>query len=77
MMFLVWAIFGGFISHFLLANYLSVLLRPDFEKPVETAEDLIERDLTPFYQPGRDFLIQFFAESPSPSFRQLSKTLII
>ena len=77
MMFLVWAIFGGFISHFLLANYLSVLLRPDFEKPVETAEDLIERDLTPFYQPGRDFLIQFFAESPSPAFRQLSKTLVI
>ena len=70
----MWAVFGGFISHFLLANYLSVLLDQTLKNLLE---DVIARDITPFYQPGSDFLIPFFAESPSPSFRELSKTLVI
>ena len=52
MIYLIWAIFGGFISHFLLSNYLSVLLKPSFEKPVDTASDLISRNITPFYAPN-------------------------
>ena len=46
MLYLVWAIFGGFILHFLLSNYLSVFLRPDYEKPVETAEDMVSQSDT-------------------------------
>ena len=52
LVFTIWAVFGGFILHFLLSNYLTVLLRPSYEEPVETAEDLIKRDITPFLGPG-------------------------
>ena len=46
MLYLVWAIFGGFILHFLLSNYLSVFLRPEYEKPVNTAEDMVSQSDT-------------------------------
>ena len=51
LVFTIWAVFGGFILHFLLSNYLTVLLRPRYEEPVETAADLIKRDITPIIHP--------------------------
>ena len=44
----VWAVFGGFLLHILLCNYLTVLLKPRYEEPVNSAHDLIERNITPF-----------------------------
>ena len=73
----IWAVFGGFILHFLLANYLTVLLRPSYEEPVETAADLIKRDLIPFFSPGGEILIQFFAASTDPNYQKISKRLVI
>ena len=77
LVFTIWAVFGGFILHFLLSNYLTVLLRPRFEKPVESAADLISRDITPFYYPGGHIWIQFFAASPDPNYQEISKRLYI
>ena len=42
LVFTIWAVWGGFILHFLLSNYLTVLLRPKYEEPVETAADMIK-----------------------------------
>ena len=77
LVFTIWAVFGGFILHFLLSNYLTVLLRPSFEEPVETAADLLKRDITPFYAPGGEMFKQIFASSPDPVYRELSKKLVI
>ena len=75
--FTIWAVWGGFILHFLLSNYLSVLLRPSYERPVETAADLIGRDITPFDYPGGGFAIDFFADSPDPNFQEISRRIYI
>ena len=77
LVFTIWAVFGGFILHFLLSNYLTVLLRPSYEEPVETAADLIKRDITPFYNPGGDILRQFFAASSDPNYQEISQRLVI
>ena len=69
--------FGGFILHFLLSNYLTVLLRPRYEEPVETAADLIKRDITPFYAPGGEILRQTFAASSDPNYQEISRRLVI
>ena len=69
--------FGGFILHFLLSNYLTVLLRPSYEEPVETAADLIKRDITPYYSPGGEIYKQFFAASSNPQYQEISRRLII
>ena len=77
LVFTIWAVFGGFILHFLLSNYLTVLLRPSYEEPVETAKDLIKRDVIPFYDPGGEIMVQFFAASLDPIYQEVSRRLII
>ena len=77
LVFTVWAVFGGFILHFLLSNYLTVLLRPKYEEPIETAADMVRRDITPFYFPGMHYMRAVLAASPIPENRELSKKLYI
>ena len=77
LVFTIWAVFGGFILHFLLSNYLTVLLRPSYEEPVETAKDLIKRDIIPFYDPGGEIMVQFFAASLDPIYQEVSRRLIV
>ena len=36
------------------SNYLTILLTPTYEKPVDTPEDIIERGLTILYNPGSE-----------------------
>ena len=75
--FIIWAVFGGFILHFLLCNYLTVLLRPSYEEPVETAADLIKRDITPFLWPGANIHKQVFAASSYSNYQKISRRLVI
>ena len=77
LVFTIWAVFGGFILHFLLSNYLTVLLRPSYEEPVETAADLIKRDITPFFMPGGEIYKQAFAASSDPVYQEISRRLVI
>ena len=76
LVFTIWAVFGGFILHFLLSNYLSVLLRPSYEKPVDTAADLIKRNITPFVTPGGEIYRQLFAASSDPNYQEISRRLV-
>ena len=77
LVFTVWAVWGGFILHFLLSNYLTVLLRPSYEEPVETAADLIKRDITAFLIPGNEITRQVFAASSDPNYQEISRRLVI
>ena len=77
LVFTIWAVFGGFILHFLLSNYLTVLLRPSYEEPVETAKDVINRDITPFYLPGGEIWKQFFAASPDSNYQEISRRFVL
>ena len=39
LLWLLWAVCGGFfITNFLLANWLTILVKPVFEKPIESAQ---------------------------------------
>ena len=39
LLWLVWAVCGGlFITNFILCNYLKVLVKPVFERPIDTAQ---------------------------------------
>ena len=73
----IWAVFGGFILHFLLSNYLTVLLRPRYEEPVETASDLIKRNITPVYVPMGKIIVKIFAGSPDPNYKEISRRIVV
>ena len=77
LIFTIWAVFGGFILHFLLSNYLTVLLKPSYEVPVETATDLIKRDIIPFLYPGSEIFLQIFADSSDPDYQEISRRIVV
>ena len=76
LVFTIWAVFGGFILHFLLSNYLTVLLKPRYEEPVETAKELIKRNITPIMGPQSENYKQFFAASPFDTYKMISQRLV-
>ena len=72
MVFLIWCVFGGFLLHILECNYLTVLLKPNYERFVDTVSDIIEMNLTTLWPPGREGLVQSFRNSPSSLSQQLA-----
>ena len=77
LVFTIWAVFGGFILHFLLSNYLTVLLRPSYEEPAENAADLLKRDITPIITPGGEIYRQIFEASLDPDYQEIARRLVV
>ena len=73
----IWAVFGGFILHFLLCNFLTVLLKQNYKEPVDTAADIIRRDITPILPKSYKIYVDIFANSPDPIYKELSQKLYI
>ena len=62
---LIWCVFGGFLLHILLCNYLTVLLKPNYERFIDSSSDIIEMNLTTLWPPGREAIIADLRNSPS------------
>ena len=74
---LLWCVCGGFLLHMLESNYLTMLLKPNYEKPVDTAEDVIDRELTIFSSPGIETKIETQKNSPYRVTREHAKRTIV
>ena len=59
------------------ANYLTILLKPNFEKPVDTAEDILDRNLTIVVPPGTGSLMETLKNSPYKIIRELAELAIV
>ena len=77
LVYIIWAVSGAFILHFLLSNFLTVLLRPGYEQPVETVADIVKKDIIPILWPEGESWISFFADSPDPNYQEISKRFVI
>ena len=44
---------------------------------MDTASDLIKRDITPFFIPGGEIFREAFAASPDPVYQEISRRLVI
>ena len=73
---LVWGIGGGFILYFLTSNFLTILLKPSFEKPIRTISDLLERDMGLILWPGMESYINDMRDSPVEQYNKESITRI-
>ena len=49
---LLWCVCGGFLLHMLESNYLTMLMKPNYEKPVDTAQDILDKNLRILIGPG-------------------------
>ena len=55
------------------ANYLSILLKPNYEKAVDTAQDILDRNLSVFASYGSESMLDIDKNSPSEIIRQLAE----
>ena len=77
LLWLMWAVCGGFfITNFILCNYLKVLVKPVFEKPVDSSEDVVTRGLIPYMHPGTGVWKRVMSKMPDP-YPVLAETMII
>ena len=74
---LMWCVWGGFLLHILECNYLTVLVKPVYEKPIDTAEDIIERDIMVLSGPERESYIELLKRSPCPLTRAVAENTYI
>ena len=63
--------------HILECNYLTVLVKPVYEKPIDTAEDIIERGITIIDFPGRESMVETLKKSPFPLTRKLAENTYV
>ena len=60
-----------------MCNVLPVILRANFDDPVDSAQDIVDRNLTLFDVPGADMWQQWLATHANPLYRKISETTII
>ena len=77
MLFLIWCVFGGFLLHFFESVFLDTLLIRNYEKPVDTAEDVRERNLTLVSYPGFEANVEMSKNSPSAITRALAERTVV
>ena len=51
-------------------------MRPNFEEPLDTAKQLVERNITLYDGPGYQIWKQFLSESPTPEYNKLAENMI-
>ena len=73
MLFFLWSICGGFLVLFSESLILDVILKKYYEDPVDTAQDVIDRNLSVIFLPGRESLVEILKNSPSNITRTLAE----
>ena len=59
------------------ANYLNILITPNYEKAIDSAEDILARGLSVIYPPGTKSTVEILKNSPSEIIRQLAERTIV
>ena len=77
MVLLMWCVMGGFLLHILECNILATLLKPVYEKPIDTAEDIIERGITIIAQDAARLETEIMKKSPEPLIRALAENTYV
>ena len=77
MIFILWCASGGFLLHMFQSEYLTMLIKPIYEKPIDTAQDVLDRGLTVIYPPGSESTLEIMKNSPSNINRKLAERTIV
>ena len=77
MLLLIWCVCGGFLLHFFGSVFLEILMKPNYEKPVDTAQDVLDRGLTIISTPGTGSTVEIMKNSPFPITRRLAEMTVV
>ena len=59
------------------SNYLTMLLKTNYEKPVDSAEDIIDRGLKVISGPGVESMVEMLKNSPLPLIRAFAERTVV
>ena len=59
------------------SNYFTMLMKPTYEKPVDSPADIIERGLRVIFPPGHESILEELKNSPFDSTRRLAELSIV
>ena len=76
-MLLLWCISGGFLLHFYESSLLDIILKRNYEKAVDTAQELLDRGLSLIYPPGSESIVEILKNSPSYVTRTLAERTVV
>ena len=77
MVLLLWCVSGGFLLHMFEANFLTILLTPNYEDPIDTAEDVLDSGLSIIRYPGGQSAVEILKNSPSYITRTLAERTVV
>ena len=69
-----WSVLGSVIGYAFLANFLTMLIKPVLEKPIDSVQDIVDRGMVPIAT-GQHY-IDFLKKSANPLNRQLAEITI-
>ena len=59
------------------SNYFTMLMKPTYEKPVDTPQDVLDRGLKVIYTPASESLVEIMKNSPSAVHRDLAELTVV
>ena len=77
MTFLLWCVCGGVLLHMFESTFFSMLMKPVYETPINTAQDVLDRGLPVIDSPGAESKVEILKNSPSSITRQLAERTIV
>ena len=69
---LVWGIGGGLLLYFLTCNFLTLLVKPSWDKPIPTISDLLERDMGLILWAETNYFLGVMRDSPVDQYNKES-----
>ena len=63
--------------HIVLCNILTTMLRPNFEVPLDSAQDIVDNNKILYVLPNGETWKQFLEISPVPEYNKLAENMII
>ena len=74
---LLWCVCGALLFHMFESNYFTMLMKPTYEPPVDTAEDVLDRGLAIINIPGAGSIVEMLKKSPFYITRTLAERTIV
>ena len=74
---LTWALFGGLFIYAFLAKFRTMLLMPQYGKPVDSAQDILDRGMIPMVIDGGDLYRDHLLQSSNPAYQKLGKIVVV
>ena len=59
------------------SNYLGILVKTNYEKPVDSGQDILDRGLKIISYPGTGSIVEMSKKSPSPLIKGLAEMTVV